>query len=671
MNNKVISKIVSGTLLCSMVSYTLPVFAYTKDETVYSKLDASGSNYKTIVSTHIENTENEELIKDLSDLLNVKNTSGNETFTQEGSTFTWNANKNDIYYQGESQKELPIECTVKYELDGKEISADEIAGKTGKVKITLQYTNKEERIVTINGKNVKMYVPFVVVAGTIVKNENNKNIQISNGKVIDDGTKTIVLSMATPGLQESLGVSTDEVEIPSDIEITMDATDFETNGIFSYVTPKVLEEEDINAFDKLDEVYSKVNTLQSSMNQIREGANTLKEGTVTYSEKSQEFNSAMNQVSNGVSSVNSNYLQIDTGITSLNKGSTSLATGAEQLNSGIDELSSQLTNMPDSVESLYEGSTQVLNALNDIQVNGKTNPGLVTGVNTLVESLQISNQGLNTALGNLSKISQGTIDALISNNNTLKEVQKVLGATENSKVANKTMIESLEKQIKANETVISQYKQYKAGADSKKQELDKKVSSSKDSLTIVTNGMTTLRNAMAQVNKGLGQLNTATKKLPDALNQLSTGSSSLVKGAQSLSSGANKLTKGSTVLKSGIETLDTSTKTLTTANGQLTDGAKTLSDGATTLAEGIQTFNEEGIKKVCNYINGNLKDIVEKTEKLRDLSKEYNNFTMLNNGNEGKVEFIMIVDSVKKKEKSEQEKEKAVLNTDVEAKEED
>ena len=82
MNNKVISKIVSGTLLCSMVGYTLPVFAYTKDETVYSKLDASGSNYKTIVSTHIENTENEELIKDLSDLLNVKNTSGDETFTQ-------------------------------------------------------------------------------------------------------------------------------------------------------------------------------------------------------------------------------------------------------------------------------------------------------------------------------------------------------------------------------------------------------------------------------------------------------------------------------------------------------------------------------------------------------------------------------------------------------------
>ena len=671
MNNKVISKIVSGTLLCSMVGYTLPVFAYTKDETVYSKLDASGSNYKTIVSTHIENTENEELIKDLSDLLNVKNTSGDETFTQDGSTFTWNANKNDIYYQGESQKDLPIECKVKYELDGKELSANEIAGKSGKVKITLQYTNKEERTVTVNGKKVKMYVPFVVVAGTIVKNENNQNITISNGKVIDDGTKTTVIGMAMPGLQESLGVSADEVEIPSNIEITMDATDFETNGIFSYVTPKVLEEEDIKAFDKLDEIYAQVNTLQSSMNQIQEGANTLKDGAKTYSEKSQEFNNAMNQVSEGVSSVNSNYSQIDTGITTINQGSTSLKNGAEQLNAGIGELSSQLTSMPDSIEALYVGSTQVLNGLNDTQANGKTTPGLVTGVNTIVESLQTSNEGLNKALENLSATSQGTIDALTANNKTLKAVQQALSATEEAKTANKTMIENLEKQIKANETIIAKYNQYKAGADTQKKELAKKVSSSKESLTTVTKGMTTLRNAMTQVNAGLGQLNTASKKLPDALNQLSAGSKSLVSGTKTLSAGANKLSKGSTALKSGIQTLDTSTQQLTTANGQLTEGAKTLSDGATTLAEGIQTFNEQGIKKICNYINGDLKDVAERTEKLTELSKEYNNFTMLNDGNEGEVKFIMIIDAVKKQEESEQGKEDAILNTSVEVKEND
>ena len=87
MNNKIISKVVSGTLLFSMVGYTLPVLGYTKDETVYSKLDDSKKNYETIVSTHIKNTENEEIIRDLSDLLNVKNTSGDETYTQNGTIF--------------------------------------------------------------------------------------------------------------------------------------------------------------------------------------------------------------------------------------------------------------------------------------------------------------------------------------------------------------------------------------------------------------------------------------------------------------------------------------------------------------------------------------------------------------------------------------------------------
>lgn len=305
MNNKVISKIISGTLLCSMVGYTLPVFAYTKDETVYSKMDSNGKNYKTIVSTHIKNTENADLINDLSDLLNVKNTSGDETYTQNGNKFVWNANKNDIYYQGESSKELPIECNVKYELDGKELSANEIAGKSGKVKITLQYTNKEERTVDINGKKVKMYVPFVVVAGTIIENENARNIEVSSGKVVDDGSKTVVVGMAMPGLQESLGLSDDEVEIPSNVEITMDATNFETSSIMSYVTPKVLEEDDLKVFDNLDEIYGQVNTLQTSMNQIQDGANTLKDGTTQLATGANTLKDGVTTAYNGAQTISS------------------------------------------------------------------------------------------------------------------------------------------------------------------------------------------------------------------------------------------------------------------------------------------------------------------------------------------------------------------------------
>lgn len=623
MNKKLVSKVISGMLLCSMIGYTMPVFAYTKDETVYSKLDSSGNCYKTIVSTHIENNEKQDFIKDMSDLLNIKNTSGDETFSQDGNIFTWNANKNDIYYQGESSKELPIQCSVKYELDGKEVSVDELVGKSGRLKITLQYINKEERNIDINGKKVKMYVPFVVVAGTVIKNECASDIEVSSGKVVDDGTKAIVVGMAMPGLQESLGLSDDDIDIPSDIVITMDAKDFESDSIISFVTPKVLEEQDLSVFDKLDEVYSKVNTLQSSYKKIEDGANNLKSGAITYSEKSQEFNGAMNKVSEGVSSVNSNYSKIESGINSLNTGSSSLASGAEQLNSGINELSSKLSSMPESISQLYQGSI----ALNS-GVNGAN--GLENGVNTLKSSLSTTIQTLNSNITTLTNTKNQLLTA---------------GYTESDEI-----IVNIQRQISVDSAIVTQLSSADAQAK----------------LLALDNGITKISTGVQSLEQGLEQLNSASSQLPNALTQLSTGSKSLVTGSKSLQTGASTLSKGSSDLKYGMNTLDSSTKELTSANGQLTEGAVSLADGASTLADGISTFNREGIKKVCDYINGDTKNLVSRVKALANLSKDYDNFTLLSDDEDGNVKFVMIVDGVKKQQESEQSKENAIIENKVE-----
>ena len=198
MDSKTKNTIIASTLLGTMFAYTLPVCAFTKDETVYSKMNSKGEKYQTIVSTHIENDKQLEAIHDMSDLFNIENTNGEEEFTQDGNSLIWKADKKDIYYQGESQKDLPIECRIKYELDGKEVKAEEILGKTGHVKITIQYINKDEHIVSINGKEQKMYTPFVVVAGTVLQNDTNKNIKISNGKIINDGSKAMVMGISLP-----------------------------------------------------------------------------------------------------------------------------------------------------------------------------------------------------------------------------------------------------------------------------------------------------------------------------------------------------------------------------------------------------------------------------------------------------------------------------------------
>lgn len=603
-------KIISGALLCTMLAYTTPVLAFTKDETVYSKTDANGNTYSTIVSDHITNENQEKMINDISDLLNIKNVNGDEEFSQDGNNLVWNADGSDIYYQGESQKNLPIECNIKYELDGKEITAQELAGKSGKVKITIEYKNKDAHTVNINGRNETLYTPFVVVCGTILDNEHHRNIEITNGKVIDDGSKTTVLGISLPGMQESLNIKKDKLDIPDTIEIIMDSTDFELSNIVTYVTPKIIEEDDLDIFNKLDGIYSQVNTLQSSSKQIEDGANNLKTGVDTYKEKSQEFNSAMTQIAQGTGTINSNYNKIDEGINTLNAGSKNLKNGAEQLNNGINQLSSSVSNLPQGIEALYQGSAN-LNA-------GIT--GVASGVNTLKD--------------NLTKTTTTSITELTKNNAVLQKTIEALGEEQPELVA------TLKAQKAENEQIIK--------ALTPTEETNTKMQSLSNGLNAVTAGSQSLK-------ENLGNLNTAVGQLPEAINKITAGSNALEEGTKTLQTGASNLNNGSKALKNGISSLDTNTQKLAEANNQLTEGTTTISDGVTTLTEGIAKFNREGIDKICNYINGDLKDITNRLEKLQELSQEYNNFTMLNNGDKGNVKFIMIMDSIKKEEENKQE----------------
>ena len=590
MNNKIISKVVSGTLLFSMVGYTLPVLGYTKDETVYSKLDASGKNYETIVSTHIKNTEDEEIIRDLSDLLNVKNTSGDETYTQNGTTFEWKANKNDIYYQGNTDKELPISCEVKYELDGEEISANDIAGKSGKIKITLQYKNKEERTVNINGKNIKMYVPFVVMTGTIIQNENAKNVEVSSGKVVDDGTKTIVVGMAMPGLQESLGLSDDDIKIPSNIEITMDATNFKTSSIMSYITPKVLEEDDLKILDDLDEVYSQVNTLQTSMNQIQNGANTLKDGTT----------------------------ELEAGANTLKEGVTTAYNGAQTISSQVAKSTKSLKN--DKSEAIDEAT------LKAIKQQAAESSKL-----TEEQKTQITAQAKASSVLTDAKKAEIIAAAQESYPIELTEAEKalIIGTAQN--VATQTAVTTA---LKTAQDTATQ--------------------------TAVATALTTAQNIATQTAVTTA-LTTAQETATSTAMQTSTTVAKQV-GNQAKKQFTKQVISQMTTLGNGLNQLTSGLSQLNDGASSLADGTTQVNDGANTLAEGIKTFNEEGIKKICNYINGNVKDLTTRIDKLTELSKEYNTFTMVDGENKGEVKFVMIIDAVKKIEENDNVKQEAVLN---------
>ena len=734
MNKKIISKVVASAVLCSMVGYTAPVFAYTKDETVYSKLDASGNSYKTIVSTHIENSDNRDTITDLSDLLNIKNTNGEETFTQNGSTFTWNANKKDIYYQGESSKDLPVQCKIKYELDGEEIEAKDIAGKSGKVKITLEYTNKEERTVRVNGKNVKMYVPFVVMAGTIIDNENAENVEVSSGKVINDGSKTIVAGIAMPGLQESLGVSEKDIEIPNNVEITMDAKNFETSTITTYITPTVLEEDDLKVFDKLDEMYSKINTLQDASKQLVDGTAQLKDGA-------NQLNDGANQLSSALDSKMTQYYGIRNKISNkeavkkqiinvINKEMEKMLPDIEaqakieaqnaiknhqtELENSVVDTSMKYTKMAvnQKLAEIEKNGGRVLTEeqekqleealakdIKTVYANAKQDPQISAllaelesdmkkeaknTVNTVIDSKKVNAATLTPAqMQAYAKAYATQIAQIKAINPSITDVQalQIIGVVSNSTLS------SVENEIDTKIDSISS--KYATQIEQKiKAELNTYISKvTQDVADTFTKGNTEIlkqyekqiqNNIVAQLKAQLSQdkvLNAYGNKAKVELNKTIDGVAN--KTAEELagkytatiaSEVANnliekqlnggladteidkELSKYEQLINSKLNEADKGIAELKSALKQLTDGTEQLAEGSNKLADGMQQFNKDGIEKICNFIKGDVKDVADRADKLTELANDYNNFTMLENGNEGNVKFILLIDGVKKEE---------------------
>ena len=208
MNNKEIkNKSVALATIVLMLGNSSCVFAdnnISKDETVYSILDENGNVNRNIVSAWINSSSSLGTIHDVSTLSNIKNVKGDEKPEIDGDKLTWDISEDDLYYQGETNKSLPISVNIKYELNGQEVSPKDIQGKTGKFKITLSLKNNESREVKIGGKNRTIYVPFITASEIILNRDNFKDIKTSTGALLDEGNNSAITFVSIPGFKESL-----------------------------------------------------------------------------------------------------------------------------------------------------------------------------------------------------------------------------------------------------------------------------------------------------------------------------------------------------------------------------------------------------------------------------------------------------------------------------------
>lgn len=321
-----------------------------KDETVYVLAGADGSVQKIIVSDWIKNALGSDSISDSSDLSDIENVKGDESYTVNGDNMkVWDAQGNDIYYQGNIEQELPVGLAVTYKLDDKTVSAEEIAGKSGKVTIRFDYSNHRYEMVEIDGKQEKIYVPFAMLTGMMLDSDTFRNVEVSNGKLINDGDHTIVVGLAFPGLQEDLALSRDKIDIPDYVEITADVTDFEFGMTVTIATNEVFNDLDKEKLDAADGADSSLKELTDAMTQLIDGSSALYDGLCTLLDKSNELVSGVDQLAGGAKAIKD--------------GAGSLDDGAAQLKAGLAELSSGLNTLSSNSESMNKGAEQVFNTL--------------------------------------------------------------------------------------------------------------------------------------------------------------------------------------------------------------------------------------------------------------------------------------------------------------------
>lgn len=777
-----------------------------KDESVYLISDANGNVNKTIVVDHLKNKDKKDTLEDASNLSDIENVKGKEKFTQSGDKLTWQAGGKDIYYQGTATEEPPVTQKVTYYLDGKEISPEDLAGKSGKVKIRFDYTNTTSYTETVNGEKQTVSVPFAAITG-LVLGDGFENIEVTNGKAEVSDSSSVVLGYALPGLKDSLGIKDgdldSDVNIPEYMEMTADVENFSMPVAMTFV----VNASDYVSTDGIDtsDIDDMINDLKDASTQLQDGSKTLAEGTDTLSDGLSTLQSKLGTFASGVGTLKS-------GLKTYTDGVSTLSGGLNKLNSNVPTLSNGITTLNSSAKSLNDG-VALLNATVSAKFTDSEKKTLLDQVHSTLESQksEIEKQAQTTVASQktaIQKQAQSAVD--LQKTDIQKQAQStVADQKEDIEKKAQAAVDDQKEQIKsvAAETVKQQETEIKNQAasaveqeftsgktdyitneakkqlesikpviesgvkaqfvqkmaeknsaitdyDSAKTFFDQNVgmkdgaaeacvneqidtiinnlagsvaSTAKDASKIaageaaytaasqtageaaytgaslaagtaaytaarqtageaayagaslaattaaytgasqaattaaytgavsgaeqatITSAEQTKATVAASINQKQANgysLVTGMKALADGTQTLYNSVPTLTSGIKQLVDGSNTLVANNAQLNSGASQLADGTNQIVSGVDQLTTGSKTLSEGAHTLADGMVQFNEEGINKILDAYNGDLKPFTDKLQAVIDAGEEYQTYSAIADGQTGSVKFIYKLASI-------------------------
>lgn len=649
--SRVSKTIVSGLVVTSLVlgnGAFIQAEKITKDESVYVNADADGTASQITVSDWLKNAGINGVLEDKSTLTDIQNVKGNETFEQNGEGVSWSAGGEDIYYQGKTDKELPVSVRLTYELDGKEISAEELAGKSGKIKITISYENHSKVTKRIGGEKKELYTPFLMATGVILPTDKFTNVEVDDGRIINEGSNQIVVGFGVPGMAESLDVSGDVAEkFREEFSITADVTDFSLGNTITYASASILSDLEVEDDDTLDDLEDDIEKLVDSSGELVDGAGKLSDKMGELKEKFDDYADGEEELNEGIKTLASSGKKLVKGVKdyvsgtdSLAKGTTDYVKGAAQITNGNKSLHQAVKEMPASYKTFSEGLKQYTAGVD--QLGNKTTGTALTngaaavsaGITTVNENLQKLEQsysnydtiiaGLKAQVAAMQDETQK--QTLLATADSLKQ----LADTQKLSVGAMVTATGAESDLKTGATQVSGgVKQMVDGA----QTLSANSQSLRDADTMLTTSISTLAENVKKLSEGSEKLSQNDKKL---LN----GAKKLLKAGKTVNAGSKKLVKGADKLKKGSIKLDKAT-------GKVTTGIQKLGDGADELEEGMSQFDREGIQEINKMYEDDFVALKDRLQALLDISKEYTNFSGIGDGMDGEVKFIIETAEIK------------------------
>ena len=575
-----------------------------KDETVYVLANADGSVKKIIVSDWIKNNGGK-TVSDKTELSDIKNVKGDESYVMDTDNMReWNADGKDIYYQGTISKALPVDLKVSYELDGKPVSAESLAGKSGKVTIRFDYTNNQYKNVSIDGKNTKIYVPFVMLTGLLLDNDIFTNVEISNGKIINDGDRIIAVGFALPGMQENLNLSRDKVDIPDFVEITADVNNFALSNTLTVAANSIISDLDVSKLDSADDLQASLTELSSAMSKLLDGSSELYGGLSELLLKSKELISGVDKLANGASALSDGAAALSAGLSELVSNNDTLNAGAKQV-----------------FDTLLSAVSQKLKD-NGITVDTLTVENYKTVIGGLLENPTDSQKA------ELINIADAALNAKLS---AIGVPQNCYGAV---KVLLATKLSSGETQESAMAEIAAMLQNISDPQNAAAIGAAAATAESENGKQIINAFCLNLANQTLEptVKEAVAQL--------DSYNEF-------YKGVLAYTAGAKQAYDGSTELKNGAKELSDGANALKSGSSQLVGGVQQLTDGSKRLADGLKEFNEKGISKLTSLAGDDLGSLVTRIKATVEVSRDYKSFAGIADGTDGDVKFIYRTDEIK------------------------